>query len=520
MFDSSARHPICRTLPLHGGTTTTSPDRRGAAGFKERAMDVRKRVVGVIGPGVRSPQSATGTLAKAQGAASTDEAMDGASTPPWGAMDAAPHDDKVAVVDVINEAQVEVEEPTGHAEDPVKIYLRQMGRIPLLTREQELALAMRIESTEHDFRNAAMALPGLRQELLALAEELIAGELAVHDFLKENPNAKDAELLGHATRFRGRLARVGTVNGLRKVCEQSHVTVRALEWAVARIRRRAGGARAPVRRALVQQLDDVSRCQQAYDQSKRALVEANLRLVVSIAKRYTNRGLAFLDLIQEGNIGLMKAVEKFEYRRGYKFSTYATWWIRQAITRCIADHARTIRIPVHMIELINRLMRVSMSIVEETGQEPSAEAIANISEVPLEKVRHVLKLAQEPISLQTPVGEEGDTSFGDFIEDKRATSPASATAFNLLRHETEQLLGELNDRERRILLLRFGMQDGSPKTLEEISGVFRVTRERVRQIEAKALKKLRQGLGMHSRLHELLQAEERGMFGSLSTLLA
>ncbi|MDP3723350.1 MAG: RNA polymerase sigma factor RpoD [Candidatus Omnitrophota bacterium] len=415
---------------------------------------------------------------------------------------------------------------TKQLDDPVKMYLRQMGQIPLLTREQELTLAKKIEATELAYRYAVVSLPIARREILRLTELLIEGTLNPEDYSKDDPTLKREELVELLVTLRRRLKKTRSKVQILRVMTDYHLTIQAIEWMVEQVRtylraaetgeRQLAGARRAglrTRSARVQQLlknrleqlrqlggslekmrltiKEIEQKEGEYTRAKKALVEANLRLVVSIAKKYTNRGLSFLDLIQEGNIGLMKAVEKFEYQRGYKFSTYATWWIRQAITRSIADQARTIRIPVHMTETINKLIRVSRVIVQETGREPAPEEVARATGIPVDKVRGIMKIAQEPISLQTPIGEDGDTHFGDFIEDKRAVSPANATAYSMLKEQIGDVLVTLSDRERQVLMLRFGLQDGSPRTLEEVGQMFNVTRERVRQIEAKALRKLR-----------------------------
>lgn len=318
-----------------------------------------------------------------------------------------------------DEDEVEVEKidlsvPEGvSVEDPVRMYLKEIGKVPLLSADEEIELAQKME----------------------------AGSVAVEKI----PLLKE------------RLAETGD----EQEKEEIQAEIKALQL-------------------------DVDRGSDA----KKRLAEANLRLVVSIAKRYVGRGMLFLDLIQEGNLGLIKAVEKFDYRKGYKFSTYATWWIRQAITRAIADQARTIRIPVHMVETINKLIRVSRQLLQELGREPTPEEIAEEMKMPVERVREILKISQEPVSLETPIGEEEDSHLGDFIKDDNVPVPADAATFTLLKEQLEEVLGTLTEREQKVLTLRFGLEDGRARTLEEVGKEFNVTRERIRQIEAKALRKL------------------------------
>lgn len=327
-------------------------------------------------------------------------------------------DDEI-LLDVDDEDEIEVEKidlsvPDGVSiEDPVRMYLKEIGKVPLLSAEEEIELAKNMEAG-------------------AVAKEKIA-------ILKSREeNATEEELA-----------------------------------------------------EIKEEIKNLQKDLDAGDEAKKRLAEANLRLVVSIAKRYVGRGMLFLDLIQEGNLGLIKAVEKFDYRKGYKFSTYATWWIRQAITRAIADQARTIRIPVHMVETINKLIRVSRQLLQELGREPTPEEISEEMGMPVDRVREILKISQEPVSLETPIGEEEDSHLGDFIQDDNVPVPAEAASFTLLREQLVEVLGTLTEREQKVLRLRFGLDDGRARTLEEVGKEFNVTRERIRQIEAKALRKLR-----------------------------
>ena len=432
-------------------------------------------------------------------------------------------------------------------DDPVRMYLKQMGKVPLLTREEEVEISKRIEKAEVMVQKTIARFGFISEAYLDLAERLGSGqerfdrviidkkienrERYLKSLIKlaEQVRGVHADLTGIYTKLRRKnlpdrkkleadwekgnavLCRLYNRFYFKQKVTEDFVQIAEVYFKRAQeLKKKAQRTRTPKTKAeatrnrtalekeiwlsqdeFEERVGDLRQWLKEARLAKDEMVEANLRLVISIAKKYTNRGLSFLDLIQEGNMGLMKAVEKFEYKRGYKFSTYATWWIRQAITRSIADQARTIRIPVHMIETINKLMRVQKQLVQEYGREPSADEIADEIHLPVQRVQAVLKMAQQPISLQAPVGDSEDTSFGDFIEDKKADNPSDITSMSLLKDKIKDVLETLSERERAVLEQRFGLVDGYSRTLEEVGKQFQVTRERIRQIEAKALRKMR-----------------------------